>query len=80
MPKIEKIRPSTPEVKAIHETYVSASNKQFNGLTQIQGALENNDTKLAAEANAKLAEARKEMRDYQDKVKEMANKFSVKLN
>ena len=75
--KIEAIQPKTPEVKKLHEVYISAVNKQLNGMVQIAAAVEKQDTSLVADANTKLAEGREEVRDYKNKLDELASQHGL---
>lgn len=77
--KLEAVKPNTKEVQDLHETYISASNKQFNAMVQFMAALEQQDTNLITQANDKLTEGRKEIRDFQSKLEQLAANHKVEL-
>ena len=61
--KLEAITPPS-ELRAAHETWIRAWNLQAEAFILVQVAITNNDGSLVVEANEKLAEARKLMRDF----------------
>ncbi|MWV44934.1 hypothetical protein GRF59_15030 [Paenibacillus sp. HJL G12] len=77
--KVESVKIESKELREVHNIYIDGLNRQNSALTTIAYALEEQDIKTITEANEKLSEARKMMREYQDKVKELAEKYKVKL-
>ncbi|MDY0409120.1 hypothetical protein ACFFIS_17535 [Virgibacillus soli] len=77
--KLEAIKLETPEVREVHETYISAANKQFNAFGKILSALEEGDFAIIEEANEMLEEARRGMRDYQAQLESLAKENGVEL-
>jgi hypothetical protein len=76
---IEKIRPSEPELRDIHDKLIFAWNTQQNAFVQLASALEKQDIAIIASANEKLTAARKELRDYQTALEDYAKKVNVPL-
>ncbi|TVY00621.1 hypothetical protein [Cohnella terricola] len=77
--KLEEIRPETQEVRDLHEIYILGANTQLSAMTQMQLAFENDDANLIPAANDKLAEGRKYIRDFQNRLDEVAKKHNVKI-
>jgi hypothetical protein len=77
--KLEEIKPQTPEVKALHELYIEAANNQYNAFVQLKAAIETQDTNMVSQANEKLDKGRKGLRDFQDKIAELAKKHNVEF-
>lgn len=70
----------TKEVKEVHEVYLDAINKQNQAFTLMLSALENQDYTVITQANEKLDEARKLMRDYESAIKELAKEYDVEIS
>ncbi len=77
--KAEAIVPETKVVTDAHKTYLSAINNQHSAFTMLLTALETQDADLVAEANEKLALARKEMDDYIVAVNDLAIKYDINI-
>lgn len=77
--KAEAIEIKTEDVRAVHELYVAAVNTQNSAFTTIVAAIEAQDYDKISAANDKLSEARKGMRDYQAKLKELADEHGVEF-
>ena len=60
---LEEVKVETEELRNIHENYIKAVNIQNSGFVTILSALEEQDMDKMNEANEKLTEARKMMRD-----------------
>ncbi|MED1467616.1 hypothetical protein [Bacillus salipaludis] len=75
--EVESIRPKTKEVRDIHEIYLKAVNLQNSAFIMIVSAIEEQDLNKINEANNKLTEARKLMREYQNALKELAKKHDL---
>lgn len=78
--KLEEIQPQTQEVREVHELYVTAVNKQYNAIVQMIAAIEHQDTNLVVEANQKLDEGRKGIRDFHAKLQVLAAKHNVEIH
>lgn len=76
----EGIEVSTKEVRDIHELYIEAVNIQHQAFGIILSAIEKQDYELISEANEKLSEARKKMRDYMDSIEALSVEVGVELN
>lgn len=76
---MEAVRPSTPEVRELHEILISANNTQFNAMSLILAALETGDYAKIEEANTKLDTARKLMRDFANELETLAADNKVEL-
>ena len=77
--KLEAIQPKTSEVRELHELYIGAVNKQYNAIVQISAAIFNQDANLVVQANEKLNEGRKEIRNFHNKLQELASKHNVEI-
>ncbi|WP_255298350.1 hypothetical protein [Brevibacillus dissolubilis] len=77
--KLEAVQTDTPEVRAAHEIYIAAANKQYNAMVQITAALEQQDVEMIHKANEMLDEGRKGLRDYQNQLRELADAHGVTL-
>ncbi len=75
----ESIDMKTEEVKDVHERYLDAINKQNQALTLLLSALENQDYTALTQANEKLDESRKLMRNYESALTELAKEHDVEL-
>ncbi|MED3574667.1 hypothetical protein [Cytobacillus praedii] len=78
--ELETIMPDTDEVSKLHEQYIDAANLQHSAFVNILDALEIGDTELITEANQKLAEARQEIRTYEQNIKKLAEENNVELD
>lgn len=76
--KVEAVNIKSQELKDVHEIYIEAINIQHSALTIILSGLENGDYDKIDEANTKLTEARKMMRDYQSELTKLMDKYHVK--
>ncbi len=61
---LETIQPSDPALLELHNKYIQGWNDQYNGMTKIIGALENQDYSAMADANQLLASGRALIREY----------------
>ena len=61
------------------EVVLGKLNAQNSAFTMILSAIETQDSSKVSTANDKLAEARKGIRDYQAKLKELADKYNVTI-
>ncbi|WP_152399042.1 hypothetical protein [Paenibacillus cellulositrophicus] len=77
--KVEGINIESKELREVHNIYIDALNLQNSAFTTIASAIEQQDMMTVTEANEKLSEARKMMREYQAGLKELAEKYNVKL-
>ncbi|WP_040205258.1 lipoprotein [Neobacillus jeddahensis] len=77
--KLEAVKIETDELKEIHEIYIEGANIQFNAFAKIKQALEEQDPNLIQEANTMLADARKHIRDYKDKLNKLGKEHDVKI-
>jgi len=68
-----------PELKKIHEKYISAAETQNDAFETILKAIETEDEGLIDEANDKLATGRKGMKDYRTSLEKMADENDIKL-
>jgi hypothetical protein len=75
--RIEAIRPETSEIKALHELFIVASNKQYNAFLQMATAIKQEDENLVVEANIKLDEASASLREYENNLKELQEEHDV---
>jgi hypothetical protein len=78
--ELEKIAPATPEVRELHEQAIDLANIQQGAFIMIVSAIEKQDSAEIAQANEKLATSRKMARDWQESLKQLAEKHDVKLN
>ncbi|WP_226002755.1 hypothetical protein [Paenibacillus sp. BJ-4] len=78
--KVEAVKTETPEVRAVHETYIKAVNTQKDALIMMLDALEKQDMGLVSEGNTKLTEGRKLLRDFNEQVNTLAKEHDVTLN
>jgi hypothetical protein len=76
---IEAIRPTTPEVRKIHEIYIHASNEQFNAMVMILDAIDYQDHGLLKDANEKLHEARTLLRNFQYELDDLLDKHNLEV-
>ncbi|MFJ8266681.1 hypothetical protein [Peribacillus asahii] len=78
--ELEDVKAETEEVRKLHEQYIEAANIQQDAFNLILTALENQSHEKMSEANAKLAEARKILRDYNKGIEDLAKEHDVELN
>lgn len=77
---LEAITVETDEVKKIYDAYSEAMKLQYDGLCKMEQALRNNDTDMQTEAVGLFNDARDKYSTYQILVKELADKYGIKLN
>ncbi|OZB98058.1 hypothetical protein [Paenibacillus sp. XY044] len=77
--KIEAIKIESKELREVHEIYIDGLNLQISAITSIAIALEQQDGEAIVEANEKLSEARKMMREFQTKLKELTKEHKIKI-
>ncbi|MBY7739485.1 hypothetical protein [Paenibacillus polymyxa] len=78
--KVEAVKTETPEVRAVHETYIKAVSTQKEALITMIDALEKGDLNLINESNTKLSEGKKLFRDFGEQVNTLAKEHDVKIN
>ncbi|AUO07935.1 hypothetical protein NS115_22640 [Paenibacillus jamilae] len=78
--KVEAVKTETPEVRAVHETYIKAVSTQKEALITMVDALEKGDLNLINEGNTKLSEGKKLFRDFGEQVNTLAKEHDVKIN
>ncbi len=78
--KLEAVKTETPEVRALHETYIKAASTQKEAFITMVDALDKQDLNLVNESNAKLSEGRKLFRDFQEQLNTLAKKHDVEMN
>ncbi|AXE33724.1 hypothetical protein [Chromobacterium phragmitis] len=76
---LEKIKPATPEVRALHEQYIDAATEQSHAMDEIVTALEEQDSSKMNAANQKLDSARKKFREFNNKLEDTAKQLDVEL-
>jgi Ser/Thr protein kinase RdoA (MazF antagonist) len=76
----ESIEIETSEVKKVHEIYLDAINKNNQAFTLMLSALENQDYTVMTQANEKLDEARKLLRDYESALETLAKEHDVEIS
>ena len=76
----ESIEIETSEVKKVHEIYLDAINKNNQAFTLMLSALENQDYTVMTQANEKLDEARKLLRDYESALGTLAKEHDVDIS
>jgi hypothetical protein len=77
--ELEAIELETEELREIHETYIDGANLQYNAFVRIITALEEQDFGKIEEANEMLNDARKQMRDFNNQIVQIAEEHSVEL-
>lgn len=77
--KLEAIQPKTEEIRKLHELYIEAANIQFNAFNLILSAVENQDRNLVVQANEKLEQGRKLLREFNYQLEELAKKHNVEF-
>lgn len=78
--ELEAITVETDEVKEIYNAYSESMQLQYDGLCKMEQALRNSDTDMQAEAVGLFNDARDKYATYQILVKELADKYGIKLN
>ncbi|WP_235849019.1 MULTISPECIES: hypothetical protein [Bacillaceae] len=76
---LEAIRPATSEVREVHETYIQASNVQYNAMVMILEAIEFQDQGMIIDANEKLDEARTLFRQFQYDLEDLLDEHNLEL-
>jgi len=74
---LENVKVETDELNEIHELYIEAANLQSSAFLTILTAIEEQDSEKINEANQKLADARKMLRDYQQQIDDLAEENDV---
>ena len=77
MEATEDIEVETEEVREVHEVYIMMVNENYNAMTLMLSALENQDYTLVSQANEKLNNARKLGRDFQSTLKKLMKEHDV---
>ncbi|WP_156111438.1 hypothetical protein [Pontibacillus halophilus] len=84
LPRYEKvvnglklIEPEAEELKNIHQTYVSASEKQFEALTKVYQAVNNQEEALLDESDALFMEAETMLLEYETKLQTLASEYGM---
>jgi hypothetical protein len=77
--ELDSVKIETDELKDIHEIYIEGADIQFKAFVTIKQALEEQDAGLIQEANDKLADARKHIRDYKAELNKLAKEHDVKI-
>lgn len=76
----EEIVPETEDVRVVHEIYLSAINKENSAFTTILSAIENQDYDKVSLANDKLTDARKELRDFNSNLDDLAEDNDIEMD
>jgi len=69
----------TKEVKELNEKLIKAHQLQFSGMSLTLSAIEKQDLKILTEANEKLNEGRKAIRDFNDALNKLAKENDVEI-
>lgn len=77
---VDAIEVSTDEVKNLKTLYYDAMNAQYQALSKVQTALQNEDKDVQTEAQKLLADAKTKYTAYNDAVYELAQQENVTLN
>ncbi|MFA9560302.1 hypothetical protein ACERII_23575 [Evansella sp. AB-rgal1] len=77
--KLEAIRPSTSEVREIHEIYIKASNEQYSAMVLILDAIDYQDHGLINDANNQLNEARSLFRTFQYELQDLLDEHNLEM-
>ncbi len=75
----ESLEFDNQEVKAVHDIYIDAINKQNQAFTLMLSALENQDYTIVTQANEKLDESRKLMREYRAALTKLAEEHDIEI-
>lgn len=78
--KVEAVKTETPEVRAVHETYIKAVSTQKEAFITMVDALEKQDLNLINESNTKLSEGKKLFRDFGEQLNTLAKEHDVTMN
>lgn len=76
---VEAVDVKNAELSDIHEIYIKAINMQNSGFITSLTAIEEQDLEKLNQANNQLAEGRKMIREYQQKLETFANENNVKI-
>ncbi|MFC7371118.1 hypothetical protein ACFQPF_05465 [Fictibacillus iocasae] len=76
---LEKVQLENEEIQKLHEDYIEGVQLQHSGMLLAVAALEEQSFEKMDEANQKLSEGRKKIRDYQQAMKKLAKEHNVKL-
>jgi hypothetical protein len=77
--ELNDVNVKTDELREIHEIYIKGADTQYNAFVKITRALEEQDTSMIEEANGMLDEAKRNLRDYQHKLTNLASEHEVEL-
>ncbi|TKD70804.1 hypothetical protein [Pseudalkalibacillus hwajinpoensis] len=77
--RVQKVKVETSELRELHENYIDALHLQHSAFLGVVSAIEHQDYGEMDAANAKLQEAGKMMRDYQEDVNVLAEEHGVEL-
>lgn len=77
--KAEAVEVETDELEKLHELYLDALNKQDQAFTLLLSAIEEQDFATVTQANEKLDDARKLMREYISKLEKLAEEHNVEF-
>ena len=75
----ESLEFDSDEIKAVHDIYIDAINKQNQAFTLMLSALENQDYAIVTQANEKLDEARKLIREYRSELTKLGEEHGVEI-
>jgi len=70
----------TKEVKDLHEKCIKSHQLQFSGMSLMVSALENQDMKTITEANEKLNDGRKLIREFETELAKLAKENNIEKN
>lgn len=69
----------TEELKELHDLYIEGANTQMEAFLLIVTALEKQDQSLIEEANKLLEKGKKQITDYNNKIRQLAKDHNVTL-
>jgi hypothetical protein len=69
--------PKTDTIRKLHQSYLDAISIQHNAFTTMLSALENQDMSQITDANNKLSEARKLIRDWNYQAEDIKKEYSI---
>lgn len=76
---LEAVRPSTSEVREIHEIFIEAHNEQYSAMVTILNAIDRQDHGLINEANEKLNTARTLLRNYEYELEDLMDEHNLEF-
>jgi len=77
---IKTIKPSTPEVQAMHNEYVEAAKDQLEAFQLVLEAIEKQDAEIITKANEDLDKAKQLLIYWRKDLDEACKKYDVALN